>query len=192
MSNKKGKWTTFMEMLFMYLAISKILYWFGTVYAMVQDDLGSVAEAVLMRLLNQDVMIIVGVVLFFGLEKLIDMKKAKYNKFMEYILLYVVGYILLMGAFLAYSLIINLFLEASFNWNEFLYFIRLSLLWYLIIIIILNTKSYLKGKEKKITEDDPAIYSKEEKLTMLEILLKNDILTQEEFDIKREKVLAMT
>ena len=43
-------------------------------------------------------------------------------------------------------------------------------------------------RAKKVTEDEPPAKSKEEKLKMLEALLNYGVLTQEEFDSKKEKV----
>ena len=191
MKEKKGKWTSFFEMLFMFLAISKIMYWFNTIFSAAQSGFEDVAEVIIVRLLNQDLMIIFGVLIFFGLEKLIDMHKTKLNKTLENLLLYIIGYVLLMGTFIAYFRVISFIIAEPFDWPGIFNFLRYSLIWYLLIIIILNFKQYLKAKEKKIAEDNPATYSNDEKLSMLEILFADDILTQEEYDRKKEILQAM-
>ena len=191
MNKNEKRQSTILEMLFTYLAISKILYWFNTFYALLQYDLGTAAEAFLIRFLNQDFMIIVGVLIFFKLDTLIEKRKSKENALLATILFYIIGYALLMGASIAYTLIITAFTGESLNWNEFYYFLRLSIIWYLMIIVVLSIKDYLKNRQKKLSECDPEKYSAEEKLSMLEVLLRDGVLTQEEFDIKKERVLGV-
>jgi len=192
MNKNERKQSTVLEMLFMYLVITKVLYFFNTFYAFIQDglDLGTAAEAFLIRFLNQDFMIIVGVLIFYKLEKVIDKKKSKDNTLLATIMFYVIGYVLLMGASLAYSYIINTITGQIFNLDEFFYFLRLSIFWYIIIIVVLNLKYLLKSKEKKLYEINPANYSEDEKTYMLEVLFRDGLLTQEEFDSKKEKVLT--
>ena len=190
MKKSERRWSTFLDMLFIYLAVSKILYWFNTFYMLFQEDLATAIEAFLLRLLNQDFMIIVGVVLFFKLEAMVEKRKSKENALLATILLYVIGYILLMGTSIAYTFILSLFTGESMNFSELFYFIRLSIIWYLMIIVVLSIKDFLKNREKKLAEIDPEKYSKEEKLSMLEVLLRDGVLTQEEFDIKKERVLG--
>jgi len=186
MKEKQGKWATFFDMLFMFLAISKIMYWFNTIFVAAQNGFGNVAEVIVVRLLNQDIMIIAGVLIFFGLEKIIDMQKAKFSKTIYNILLYVIGYILLMATFIAYIMIISFITAEPLGRQEIIRFLQYSLLWYLLIIVILNVKQYIKEKEKKMAETTPATYSNDEKISMLEVLLTDGILSQEEYDRKKE------
>ena len=190
MKEKQGKWANFFDMLFMFLAISKIMYWFNTIFAAAQNGFGSVAEVIVIRLLNQDIMIIAGVLIFFGLEKIIDMQKTKLNKTLYNILLYVVGYILLMATFIAYFRLMSFITAEPFDWQGIITFLQFSLLWYLLIIVILNVKQYLKEKEIKMAENTPVTYSNNEKLSMLEVLLTDGILSQEEYDRKKEILQA--
>jgi len=190
MKEKQGKWANFFDMLFMFLAISKIMYWFNTIFAAAQSGFGSVAEVIVVRLLNQDILVIAGVLIFFGLEKIIDIQKAKLNKTLYNILLYVVGYILLMATFIAYFRVISFIIAEPFDWQGIITFLQYSLLWYLLIIVILNVKQYLKDKEKKIAENTPAAYSNDEKISMLKVLLTDGILSQEEYDRKKEILQA--
>ena len=190
MIEKKGKWTSFFELLFMFLAISKIMYWFNTIFAAAQSGFEDVAEVIIVRLLNQDLMILVGILIFFGLEKLINMHKTKLSKMLENILLYIIGYVLLMAAFIAYFRIISFIVAEPFEWQGIFAFLRISLLWYLLIIVILHVKQSLKAKEKKIGADFQVAYSNDEKLSMLNVLLTDGILTQEEYNRKKELLQA--
>jgi len=49
MSAKKASWSPVKEILFTYLAINKIMYWFATITAINQSDLGNVGEVMVMR-----------------------------------------------------------------------------------------------------------------------------------------------
>ena len=190
MKEKQGKWATLFDMLFMFLAISKIMYWFNTIFAAAQSGFGSIAEVIVVRLLNQDIMIITGVLIFFGLEKIIDMQKIKLNKTIYNVLFYVIGYILLMATNILYIWIIRFITAEPFRWQEIITFLQYSLIWYLLIIVILNVKQYLKEKEKKMAENTPVTYSNDEKISMLEALLTDGILSQEEYDRKKEILQA--
>jgi len=180
-SGKKNKWSTFKEMLFTYLAVTKILYWFNTIVALNQSDLGSVGRAVLMRLMSQDILIILIVALLFYFEKRMSLKTSKYGKLVESIILYAVGYVVLVAVyFLNYLVISQIMEDVHIYWGEFFIY---SSAGYIVIFIVLNIKEYLKPKEA------PA-YSTDDKLSMLTALFDADILTQEEYDQKREKLIS--
>ena len=76
--DKKKHWQTVKEILFAYLAISKLMTWGGYFQNLGQgnlwDDIALSGERLLSRLLNQDLMLISGVILFFFLERLIYAK----------------------------------------------------------------------------------------------------------------------
>ena len=184
MSAKKAKWSPIKEMLFTYLAITKILYYFNTVTAMEHRGLGNILETLLMRL-NQDALIIIGVVLFFYLDKFIQLKKSKYSKVLENIVFYAVGFVALMGVTLIYIGIMVLIFGSDYiqidSWGAF---IGYAVAGYIVVAVVLNLKYYFKEKAKP--DYVPAIQSTGDKLAMLEILRDDGILTQAEFDSKRE------
>ncbi|MCL2396540.1 MAG: SHOCT domain-containing protein [Defluviitaleaceae bacterium] len=191
MSAKKS-WSPIKEMLFTYLAITKILYWVNTIAAMNQNDLGSAGEAVLMRLINQDAMLIVGVVAFYFLDKRIALKKSKYSSILEYVIFYAVGYVVLMGIAFVYNAAMGLIFSAQyFSWGEFVSafigFLPGVTLGYLAVVVIFEIKHYFKKKTAPGYE--PPAKSAEDKLAMLKILLDDGVLTQEEFDCKKGKLM---
>lgn len=192
MSAKKARWLPIKEILFTYLAISKIMYWFNTIVAMNQSDLGNVGEAVLMRFLNQDLMLIISVMAFFVLNQLIELKKSKYSTVLEYVVFYAIGYVVLVGIVFVYNLIMILIFSAQyFSLGEFvrgfISFMPSFTLGYLVVAAALEIKLYFKKKVK------PAyvlsVQSTGDTLAMLKALLDDGVLTQEEFDCKKEKLL---
>jgi len=58
-------------------------------------------------------------------------------------------------------------------------------------MVALNVKYYFKAKEKETFKTALPAPSAEDKLAMLQVLLDDGILTQDEFDRKREKVRAV-
>ena len=195
MNVKKAKWSPVKEILFTYLAINKIMYWFNTVTALNQSDLGNVGRTVFMRVLNQDLILIIGVTAFFFLDKLIELKKSKYNSnIWGYVILYAIGYVVLIGIAFMYMLILNLIFAAQyFSLGElvrgFISFMPNYTLGYLVVAVVLNLKYYFKTK--KTSEDAPAVQNTDDKLAMLKRLLDDGVLTQEEFDCKKEKLRGM-
>jgi len=144
MGTKKRALIPIKEILFTYLAISKVMYWYDTVIVMSQNDLISVGEAVLHRLLNRDLLIIVCVILFFFLERFIQHKKTKNIKIFGNIVLYAINYVVLVVVLLIYFLLLNLFLEASqIAWG---FLISYTLVGYIVVAVVLNVKDYLKKK----------------------------------------------
>ena len=83
------KWSSIKEILFAYLAINKIIYWINFITDLNQSELRNMREAVLMRLLTWDLQLILGVIAFFYLDKLIELKKSKYSNIVEYSLFYI-------------------------------------------------------------------------------------------------------
>ena len=183
MNAKKGKRTAIWEMLFVYFAISKAIYWVNfVIVAFLQGDIRSVGEAVLMRLLNQDILIIGGILVVYCVEKLFEKNMSKYKKVWVRIIEYFVIYLVMQGVSIAYHWGISLLLGRSFNWNLGTNFIYGGILFFA-ISLMLEIKYYLKKKEK--TEYTPVL-SEEEKLSMIKTLLDNNVLTQDEYDSKKK------
>jgi len=185
MSVKKRNWSPIKEMLFTYLAITKILSWFTTVTTMDQSGLGSMGEAVLMRLLYQDVILIVSVIFFYFLDKRIQLKQSKYSTVLEYVVFYVIGFVALMGFLLLYNWIVF----GPVQVDSWAVLVGNYALFYLAIIVVLHIKIYFKAKAKP--EYVQPAQSADDKLAMLNILLNDGVLSQEEFDHKKEKLLNM-
>jgi len=180
MDKKKRNWSPIKEMLFSYLAVAKILYYFNTIMEVENRGLGSIVETVLRRL-NQDAVLIIGVVLFYYLDKFIKIKKSKYSTVLEYVIFYAVGYVMLMGVAFAYFGIMILIFGAEYvyvdSWGAIFGY---SIVSYGVVAIALNIKEYFKGKAK------PPVHSTGDKLAMLESLHNAGILTPEELASKKE------
>ena len=158
--SKKRSWSKFKEILFTYLAINKIMYWFNTITALNQSDIEGVGQAVFMRVLNQDLIVILAVGAFFFFNELLESKKSKYGQLREYIIFYVFGYVGLLGIVFCYFLILNLFFPIQdFSFvgyvREFITALPSLSIGYLVVAIVLEIKLYFKkkGKEKDIVED---------------------------------------
>jgi len=191
MNAKKGKWSTVMEILFTYLAITKILYWFNNITTMTQnDDWESVGRVMFLRLVNQDIMIILGVIVFFFLEKAVMSKRARAGTVLKNIMLYVIGYVMLMGIMFIYGLIMAL-IYGSVQIDSWAALIGYSLLSYIVVCAVLEIKERFKAKGKKASEDAQTVRSTEDKLSILQALLDDGIVTKEEFDSKKALILDM-
>jgi len=154
-ANKK-KWLPIKEILFTYLAISKVLYWVETAGQMGQGDLSIAVNAVLMRMLDRDILLVATVIFFYFLDKLI-MKKSKSGSIAKYIMLYVVGFVGMIGLFYIYIWILSWFFEIQIPPLGSL--AGSMLIGYVVAIIVLNAKYYFKAKEKEtimevLEEDD--------------------------------------
>ena len=178
---EKPKNATIKEMLFIYFAVSKTLYWVTTIAELQVSDVGDVGQAVLGRFLSQDFLVIAGILLFFFLEHIIALKKSKYSVVVENILLYGIGYVILMGIILGYFWVMSrFFFTQILSWGETIAF---STVVYIMIMSVVNFKFYFKRKEKEtFALNHPSTRSAEEKLAMLKALTEDGVLTQAEFE----------
>lgn len=180
MQNKKKKWSAIKEILFAYLAISKMMYYYDAVMASEQFNLQSSALAVLNRLLNRDIMLIAGVVLIYFFEKLMNKfitSKSKIGSFLQQGLLYIVGYVGMIAIIYAYFLTLSLFGEV--NMPSLYEFVSSSILGYAVIAVAISIKYYFKDREKEAPEH---------KIYMLQTLCDDGIITQEECNRICEKI----
>ena len=158
--SQNRSWSKFKEIVFTYLAINKIMYWFNTITELNQSDIEGVGQAVFMRVLNQDLIIILGVTAFFFFNELLESKKSTHSNFKGYLIFYVVGYVGLLGIAFLYFLILNLiFPVQDFSLagyvREFIIALPSMSIGYLVVAVALEVKLYFKkkGKEKDIVED---------------------------------------
>jgi len=177
MNAKNGQKSAIWVMLFSYLAISKIIYYFDiTVSAFFQGGLLAMGEALFIRLITQDLLIILIILLTFNTEEFVSSRISKFSKTVNQVIVHVIDYVLYIGVLFAYFLMMNFFgLFNNANWRD--NFIGFSAL-YLVIVAIVEIKKYLKKEE--ITRYTPVL-SKDEKLVMLKTLRDNNVLTQEEY-----------
>jgi len=188
MSVKKAKKSEIWEMLFAYLTVTKIFYWIDFVTVAVSEgDFRTVGNAVLTRLFDRDILNILGVFLVICIEEFIQRKMSKYKKVWKEIIGHIVIFLLMVGVVFVYFWARALILGIPLNWNWGESFIFSGIL-YLIGAVVFEVKNFLKKKE--LTECTPVL-SADEKLAMLETLCDNGVLTQEEYDRKKEELLGV-
>jgi len=179
---KKKRYLPLKEILFSYLALSKIFYWFSIIAEAEQRDFLGMARAFWTRFVERDVMLVAAVILFFALEKFI-MKKSKGSNVFKQFLMYAIGYVGMLGLMYLYMLVLSLFFEIVFT--PLIDLVAESIVGYILIAIALNIKIYFKSKEKETYKAAQADLGTSDDLAMLESLFEKGILTQEEFDSKR-------
>jgi uncharacterized membrane protein len=193
---KKGKWASIKSILFAYLALNKILYWFNTITSLEQTDFSTVINAILSRFLSQDLIMIVILIAFFYLENKIEQKKAKYNNMVRTVMLYGIGYVMFIGIAIIYNLLLTLFYTPPHFTvigfvRSFLFFIPTLTIWFIVAVVALEIKQYFKSKEKEMPADIMHSQSTDDKISMLQTLLEDGILTQEEFDRKKTSLQSV-
>ena len=185
MTEKKSKWLPIKEILIVYLAVSKVLYWVETVGGIGQGDFGDMSRALFMRLLERDLLLVAVVILFYFLDGLTE-RKLRGGRIWKHVVFYVVGFVGLVGLFYFYMWIISWFFVLEFP--NIVVAVGDVIPGYLVAIIAINVKQYFKEREKKSTKEQLRVETFEDKFGMLEVLLRDGILSQEEFEQKREQV----
>jgi len=146
MGVKKGKWSGLKEGIIMYLAISKIFYWWGTIQGMAGSDFEEAWPLVLERILNQDLPLILVIAC------LIIIERSKRNLYLKL----VIGYVAYIGIIFVYSLVMAWILEG--RPTEGLIFFRESFvdhtMQFAVISVILSLKEHFKNKLKETPEVD--------------------------------------
>jgi len=187
MSAKKEKRQAIWQVLFSYLVVSKVIYYFEFIAsALNQGGLWAMGEVLLTRLLTQDMLIILIILLTFNTEKFVASKISKYSNTVNQVIVHIIDYVLYMGVLIIYFWAMMFFdLSQNMTWRGI--FLSSSII-YLVIIIAIETKKYLKKKEMT---GYTHILSADEKLAMLKTLLDNNVLTQDEYDLKKETLLGI-
>ena len=182
MRTKNEKLSAIWKVLFSYLVVSKVLYYFDIIApALIQGGLWNVGAAVLNRFLAQDILIILIILLTFNTEKFVTLKISKYSKTVNLMIVHMIDYVLYMGVLVIYFWGMMFFgFFQNMSWHIIL--IQISIL-HIAIAAAIEIKKYLKKKE---VTGYSFVLSKDEKLYMLKALLDNSVLTQEEYDHKKE------
>jgi len=180
MNAKKGHQSAVWGMLFSYLVVSKVLYYFDMIAtALVQGGILAMGEAVLSRLLTQDVLIILVILLTFNTENLVTKAISKYSMAVNHIVVHIIDYVIYMVVLAIYFwVMVSVGVFQGFSWSAF--FIHSSSV-YVVIVAATEGKKYLKKKE---LTGYAHVLSADEKLAMLKTLRDNDVLTQEEYESK--------
>ena len=182
---------TFKELLFAYLAISKVFYWIDSIGKVLADDLGEALPVLIERLLFQDLITILILIAMFFLTHYMETHPGMRGKFMKHLLLYGVGWVIYIGIIVGYLTLANiLFASVTIQIDNWLIFIREISMIYLICCVVLEVKDRLKKKENALYI--PAPDSPEEKLALLTALHEGGLLTEAEFTQKKEMATVVS
>ena len=174
---------TFKELLFAYLAVSKLMYWMDKINAIPEDGLGAILNLIIARLLEQDIMTIWVLVSMFLLDHYIETHPSIAKGWFRNFIFYNIGYAIYVVSIVGYLLLIGLYFGPQFDgWRGLLEILFFYSIFYVIACVILNLKDRLKKKEaeKYILEEK----EKDDTIALLSVLYERGVLTQEEFESK--------
>ena len=180
------------EMLLAYLAISKVVHWFNIIA--VAEGIDGVWAAVLERLIQRDIVIILFLISVYAFEYMFIMKRKKWSGNLAQIILISIGYVMSVLILFAYALMLTLILQDLFNLREFIgvFFggdlLTFSISYFVIAGFILGKESFKKKEACAYILD---IQSKDIKLEMLKALLDGGVLSQEAFEKQKAKLMEV-
>ena len=177
------------EILFMYLAASKIIYWMDV--AVTADGLDNVWRTVLERLLYRDIGLILILVFMYMFEKVIILKQGKFRLrgVWPHVILAVCGYVVFVAIVTGYSWLFHLIYSEPFSLRAFLFsgFMFNGTIIFFVVTTALTVKDYFK--QKSATEYALDIQSTDIKLEMLGTLLDDGVLSRDDYEEQRSKVI---
>ena len=187
---KKVKDLPIKEMIFAYLAISKVSYWLNLIAG--AEGFEGVWSGVLERLLSRDIIIILLVISIYTFEYMFIMKRKKWSGNLAQVIIVGIGFVMYIVIANTYLLVINWILQDSFNvWSFLERSLRGNLLnltiSYFVIAGVVFLKETFKKKEAYAYPLD--IQRKDIKLETLKALLDDGVLSQEDFDVQKVKLL---
>jgi len=150
----KTKTKALMSMLFTYLAVSKILYYLSFITTTDVGNIGEMFMPLWERLISQDFLIIIFVVLSYFIEQKLLQRFAKRNV-LKHVAVHVVGYITLVALYYSYAFILGLFLPVTLGmpFGEMLVNIFIA---YLSVAVFLEVKTWFKSKQYEKTKPTDA------------------------------------
>ena len=184
---EKRDWTLIKSILFAYLLISKMWYWMEIIAHV--DGFTGVGSAVLERLVNRDIVIILLLVCIYSFEHLIILKQKKWNSFLSQVVVVLFGFVMYIGIFSTYSVILSFISIGEINVGNIIANLLPMSFIYIIFATIIFMKVYFKKKEAYDYAVD--IQTADIKLEVLNSLLEDGVLTQEEFDNQKAKLLEV-
>lgn len=176
-TKKPYKGLGFKQFLFIYLAITKMLYWINIIIRL--DSFSEFGNVFINRMLSQDILVIIALVAMYFLDRYI-FSRASDNDWRANLKLYLIGMVLIVALVAGYFLLMQLFFEAVIaGWPRF---IGELVLIYFILAVFVHLKERLKKKEAQLYL--PEADSDEAKIAMLKSLCGAGVLTQEECETK--------
>ena len=172
------------ELVIAYLAISKVINWSDKISDLNQGGWEEIGIAILNRLLEQDIMIILLILAMLVLDRKIEKAHSKKSSVVKMLKLHCFGALVVVAVLFTYFSSLNwIFAGGNFNFAEysrgFIRYIPFTLGIYVASIIIIEVKQYIKMKSSS---------SLEGKLESLDILLKDKVLSQEEYDCAKKRL----
>jgi len=184
---KKKSAFTFKELLFAYLAISKLFYWMNNIGSLAQDDWSAVLNFIVDRLLMQDIMTIWILVAMFLLEHYADKYFGDNKTLVKNLVIFGIGYVIYTVSIVLYSIVIHaIFAEYMITVSEIISFLLDMTLFYAIACAVLQIKDRLKKKEAEhyVAREKAC----EDTADLLATLQERGVLTLEEVQEKLAKL----
>ena len=176
MNDKTKKLTPVKEMIILYLAISKIMYWFSVVGSV--DGFERVGMVILDRFLSRDVVLIISIVFIYFLDDQLVTKQQERSKTLGFTTLFIGGYLAFCGVLIVYLGTLSLIFSQPIN---FVAAIFSQTPGFFIIMVILVVKENVKEKAKDL-EKKKMITCTDNQLEVLKTLLDDGKLTEDEFN----------
>ena len=183
---KKINWTPIKEMLFTYLAINKIMYWIGVIFS--ADGFYGVGTAVMERLLERDIVLILLLVFMYVFEYGFVLKQKKWKGVYAQIIIVLFGYVAYCAIIFAYNLVLSWIFSRPFNIAGLLMQMPLLTAVFFVIAGAVAAKEHFKKKMAPEYVSDAK--SAEIKLEMLDELLDDGAISQEECEKQKGKILC--
>jgi len=187
---EQKRWSVAKEILFTYLAITKIWSWYMKAINLDFSEPNQAFYSLLDRILGLELMLIIGVIFFVFLEKKIFENHSAHKSFLHHVLFYVIGFMMITGINFLYLFLLHVIFESgTISFSEFVQNFFSAMGWvaigFIVVMVAFNVKSYFKAKEAESTY---AIEAKAhaDKVEMLNILFADGILSEEEFTQKKE------
>jgi len=169
--------TIIKELLFAYLAVTKVMYWLNTFAGL--DGLGEFGSAFVSRMIGQDIVVIIILIAMYIMDERFFRGKSD-RDVVANIKLFSMGLIVFLGVVTVYTLLIGLFFEVTVNsWPQFILDFSIG---FVVIYVFVFLKDMVKKKQAEKYALDTS--TDEAKIAMLKSLCEAGVLTQEECDTK--------
>ena len=186
MTKKKPPFT-FKELLFSYLAITKLMYWIGNLAGI--DEFGGAVNLVIDRLIVQDIMVIWILIAMFLLDHYVETRPSLTSSIIKRLLTYGLGYIIYIGSIVGYILLLAVLpITDMQGLSQALDFMGEVLIFYSVFFVIACVFLSLKDRMKKSDAEKYIAESEDNTLSLLATLHSRGVLTQSEYESKKAEI----
>ena len=179
---------TFKELLFAYLAITKVFYWVNTLNAIPQGEMQEVLLAVANRMIGQDIMVVVILLLMGALDTYIENHPELRSQITRRLLVYGIGYIIYVISIIVYSVLVGVIFGGLENLRDSFFFaleiLPMTSVIFFVASFVLSLKERMKKTEALLYL--PEADSPEARINMLDKLCACGVLSEEECERKKE------